>query len=363
MDTKKKSSLSHRPHGHPPVRSKVGVLFLNLGTPDAPTPKALYRYLKEFLSDPRVIELPTWRRWLVLHLFVLPFRPKQSAELYKKVWTEEGSPLRTMTYRQASLLKEELSKRFEDDIEVEVGMRYGNPSIPHALSELKKRGVERLLVLPLYPQYSGTTTSSTFDAVFDELKKWRVVPELRTITSFYDDPDYIQALANSVRRKWEKEGEPEKLLISFHGIPQRYFTSGDPYYCHCQKTARLLAEALNLPKERYVVTFQSLFGKEEWLRPYTDETMKELGKSNLRCLDVVCPGFVSDCLETLEEVNELNRHFFLDAGGKEYRYIPCLNDDPELVSLLANLVSRHLQGWPITEQALSTVKRASQATF
>jgi ferrochelatase len=332
----------HHAHGE---SSATGVLVAHLGTPDAPTAPALKRYLREFLSDPRVIELPRWKWLPVLHLVVLTRRPKRSAALYRKIWTPQGSPLLLLTRAVAARLAQELGRRVASPLHVAVGMRYGNPSMGAALRELADKGCRRILVFPLYPQYSGTTTASTFDAAFAELATWRFMPELRTITSYHDDPGYVGALAASIRDSWRERGRAEKLLFTFHGIPRRYFEAGDPYFCHCQKTARLAAEALALAPGDYEVTFQSLFGKEEWLRPYTDETMKRLGAARLASVDVTCPGFSVDCLETLEEIDGENREFFTHAGGGDYRYIPCLNERPDHIAALADVAMRHLGGW------------------
>jgi protoporphyrin/coproporphyrin ferrochelatase len=329
-------------HGEVPA---FGVLLANLGTPDAPDSSALRRYLREFLLDPRVIEMPRALWWLILHLFVLTTRPPKSAALYKKVWTAEGSPLLVITNRQAAALQDVLRREIGTPVHVAVGMRYGNPSARSALRELAGKGCRRLLVLPLYPQYSAVTTGSTIDAVAAELTTWRWVPEIRTIHHYHDDPAYIRALAASIHELWQREGPPEKLLFSFHGIPKRYFLAGDPYFCESHKLARLAAEELQLPREQWSVSFQSLFGKEEWLKPYTDKTITELAKSGLRKLDVVCPGFAADCLETIEEIDEQNREIFLHAGGERYRYIPALNDRPDHVRVIADLVHRNLQGW------------------
>src|SRR5688500_17924891 len=267
----------------------VGVLLANLGTPDAADTPALRRYLREFLLDPRVIEMsrPLW--WLILHLFVLPFRPKKSAELYKKVWTPEGSPLLVISRRQTAAIEKALRAETGTPVHVALGMRYGNPSLKAALRELAEKSCRRILVLPLYPQYAAVTTGSTFDAVSAELALWRWVPEIRFINHYHDDPAYIRALAASIREAWADGGPAEKLLFSFHGIPQRYFLPGDPYFCQCQKLARLAAAELGLPKERWDVSFQSLFGKEEWLKPYTDKTLIAMAKSGIRSLDVACP--------------------------------------------------------------------------
>lgn len=323
----------------------VGVLLANLGTPDAPDTPALRRYLREFLLDPRVIEMsrPLW--WLILHLFVLPFRPKKSAELYKKVWTAEGSPLLVISRRQAEAFERALRARTGTPVHVALCMRYGNPSVRAALRELAEKGCRRILVLPLYPQYAAVTSGSTFDAVAAELRAWRWVPELRVLQHYHDEPGYVRALAATVREAWADGSQPDKLLFSFHGIPQRYFDAGDPYFCHCQKTARLVAEELGLTRDRYEVSFQSLFGKEEWLKPYTDKTMQAMARAGVRSLDVICPGFSADCLETLEEIDEQNREIFLHAGGERYRYIPALNDRPDHIRFLADLALRNLHGW------------------
>ncbi len=328
-------------HGTPPA---VGVLLSNLGTPDEPTAPALRRYLREFLSDPRVIELPRFQWWLILNLFILTTRPRKSAELYRKVWTAEGSPLLAVGRRQQAGIETLLRQRFGGPLHVALGMRYGEPSIRRALRELEARGCRRILVVPLYPQYFSGTVGSTFDAVADELKTWRWVPELRFVQHYHDEPGYITALAASVRETW-REYEPEKLLLSFHGIPQRYFDAGDPYFCECQKTARLLTTALGLERSRWEISFQSLFGKEEWVKPYTDRTVQALARSGVRSLDVLAPGFSADCLETLEELDGLNREYFTHAGGERFRFIRCLNDRPDHVAFLADLIGQKLHGW------------------
>ena len=323
----------------------IGVLVSNLGTPAAPTARALRPYLREFLSDPRVIELPRALWWLLLNLFVLPRRPRQSAALYRKVWRPDGSPLLVLTRRLAAGLAERLEARARLPIRLALGMRYGKPSLAAAARELADAGCRRLLVLPLYPQYSATTTASTFDALFAELATWRWVPELRTVAGYHDEPAYADALAATVRELWQREGEAERLVMSFHGMPRRYFESGDPYYCHCQNTARRVAARLGLADGRWLVTFQSRFGREEWLRPYTDETLRALPGQGVRSVDVLSPAFAVDCLETLEELDGLNREIFEHAGGERYRYVPCLNDRADHLALLTDLVLRHLAGW------------------
>jgi ferrochelatase len=323
----------------------VGVLLTNLGTPDSPEPGDVRRYLKEFLWDPRVVEMarPLW--WLVLNLVILNTRPRRSAAAYRKIWTDEGSPLLLIARRQAAALQSLLDAGDGPPIRVALAMRYGNPSIASALAELEQAGARRILVLPLYPQYSATTTASTFDAVASELRRWRWLPELRFVNHYHDDPAYIAALAQSVREYWAANGEPEKLLLSFHGIPQDYFLAGDPYFCECHKTGRLLAEALQLPADRWQLSFQSRLGPKQWLQPYTDQTLQALAGGGIGKVHVICPGFSTDCLETLEEIAIENRDTFLAAGGSDYGYIPCLNDDTAHIGMMRDLVMRHSQGW------------------
>jgi ferrochelatase len=328
------------------VPEALGVLLLNLGTPEAPTVSAVRRYLAEFLSDPRVVELPRPLWWMILHGVILRVRPRRSAEAYQSVWQEQGSPLLTIARRQVATLQECLSARMPGPVKVELAMRYGKPSVRSALARLREANARRLLILPLYPQYSGTTTASTFDAVTRELSTWRWLPELRFVNQYHDAPGYIAALADSVRAYWAENGEPDRLLFSFHGIPREYLDKGDPYHCQCQKTARLTADALGLAKGRWQVSFQSRVGRKEWLRPYTDELLMEWGAQGVRSVQVICPGFSADCLETLEEIAVENRDYFLGAGGSSYGYIPALNDATPHVDALADLVQRHTAGWP-----------------
>lgn len=330
-------------HGSQPA---IGVLLTNLGTPDAATPAALRRYLAEFLWDPRVVEMPRPLWWMILHLIILRIRPSRAARSYQTVWTEEGSPLLVHARAQADAVRSVLARRLPGPVQVALGMRYGNPSIASALEELRSAGVERLLVLPLYPQYSASTTASTLDAVLDVFRRRRRIPDLRFIAHYHDDPGYIRAIANSIQEHWNQHGRAEKLLFSFHGIPQRYFVNGDPYHCHCHKTARLVAEILQLAEDEWMLTFQSRFGREEWLKPYTDHTLKDLAGNGVKSVQVVCPGFSADCLETLEEIGEENKGYFLEAGGERFGYIPALNTRPDHIEALADLVCRQLQGWP-----------------
>lgn len=314
----------------------TAVVLVNLGTPDAPTAPAVRRYLKQFLSDSRVVEIPKAVWWFILNGIILPIRAKKSAEKYASIWTNEGSPLRRHTEKQALLLQGYLGERGHR-VKVAYAMRYGSPSVPEVLEQLKKDGCDRILVVPAYPQYSGTTTASIYDALFSHLRLTRNLPELRIIKHYHDDVGYIRALAQSVHAHWEKNGRPNLLVMSFHGVPKRTLMLGDPYHCECYKTARLLASELGLTQDQYLVTFQSRFGKAEWLQPYTAPTLQKLAKEGVNRVDVMCPGFTSDCLETLEEIAMEARHDFLTAGGKEFHYIPCLNDSPDWIHAMASL--------------------------
>jgi len=330
------------PHGQP---ARTAIVYCNLGTPDEPSAPALRRYLAEFLGDPRVVEIPKLVWWPILHSIILRTRPKKSAAKYASVWLPEGSPLKVWTDKQATLLRGYLGERGHQ-VTVRYAMRYGNPSIASVLDELKAQGVTRVLVLPAYPQYSGTTTASVIDAVTAWSQPVRSLPELRFVNRYHDDPGYIKALARTIRAHWAAQGQGDHLVMSFHGVPERTLHLGDPYHCECRKTARLLAEQLGLAPERYTLTFQSRFGKAKWLEPYTEPTLVAMAKKGLKNVDVVCPGFTSDCLETLEEINMEAREAFLHAGGQQFQYIPCVNDSPEWIRALADLAERHLQGWP-----------------
>lgn len=325
---------------------KTAILLVNLGTPDAATAPAVRRYLREFLWDPRVVEIPRAVWWLVLHAFILPFRPKRSAAKYAMVWTPEGSPLKVFTERQAKLLRGLLGHRGRPAT-VEYAMRYGSPAVGDVLDRLVAAGCDRVLVLPLYPQYSAATTASTIDAVGAWAAKRRDLPELRFVKDYHDDPVYIDALAARVRHGWNGAGREADvhLVLSFHGIPSRSIRLGDPYAAQCERTARLLAARLGLADDRWTCSFQSRFGRAEWLKPYTAEVLADLARRKVGRVAVFCPGFPADCLETLEEIGIEGKQAFLAAGGAHYASIPCLNDDPAWIAALADLATRHTTGW------------------
>ncbi|MCU7810362.1 MAG: ferrochelatase [Candidatus Thiodiazotropha sp. (ex Notomyrtea botanica)] len=324
----------------------LGILLVNLGTPDEPTTPAVRRYLAEFLSDPRIVAIPRFLWMIILHGIVLRVRPKRSAEAYRSVWSDEGSPLLVISKKQQAALKEAVKPRLGGNVTLALGMRYGNPSIPNTLEQLRKQNVQRLLVLPLYPQYSATTTASIFDAITNELQRWRWIPEIRFIHRYHQEPAYIAALSDSIREYRQQEGEANKLLFSFHGIPRDYYESGDPYPDECHATAQAVVENLGLSEDQWQVSFQSRFGAQEWMKPYTDETLKQWGTEGIESVQVVCPAFSADCLETLEEIAQENRDYFLEAGGQSYAYIPALNDRPDHIAMLADLVVKHASGWP-----------------
>ncbi len=327
---------------------KLGVLITNLGTPESPTPASLRKYLAEFLWDPRVVEFPRPLWWLVLNLIILRVRPKSSAATYSKIWTQDGSPLMMYTKAQCAALQKKMA---EDDqssqIVVDFAMRYGSPSIESVLMDMQNKNVTRLLVLPLYPQYSGTTTGSTFDAIASVCKKLRWIPELRFINQYADNEKYIQACANRITQYWQQHKKSERLLFSFHGLPKRYLLAGDPYHCQCYKTARLIAQKLQLDESTWQVAFQSRFGREEWLQPYTDKTLESMPANKISSVDVFCPGFSADCVETLEEINILNRDIFIQAGGDDFNYIPALNECEDHIDAIYDLIMQHMQGWPL----------------
>jgi protoporphyrin/coproporphyrin ferrochelatase len=324
---------------------RVGILLTNLGTPQAPQKRELRTYLKEFLSDPRIVEVPRLLWWFILNGIILNIRPARSAKSYRKVWTEQGSPLLVHTRNQAQALQLAMSERCGEQVIVDFAMRYGEPAIASAVQGMLERGVRKLLVLPLYPQYSCSTTASTFDALAADFTRRRWLPELRFVTHYHDHPAYIATLADSVRAHWEQNGRADKLLFSYHGEPRSYLDKGDPYHCECLKTARLLAAALGLTEAEHMTVFQSRFGREEWLQPYTDETLKTLPGQGVKSVQVICPGFSSDCLETLEEIAMENRDYFLEAGGERFEYIPCLNSEPGHITALARLAQEQMSGW------------------
>lgn len=325
--------------------AEAAVVLVNLGTPDAPTPRAVRRYLAQFLSDPRVIEKPRWLWQLILRGVILRIRPRRSAHAYARIWTAQGSPLLIHSQAVRAALDVHLRDRCAGPVSVHLAMRYGEPALAGVLAELNARGVRRLLLLPLYPQYSATSTGAVIDALADAMKTLRWPPELRTINDYHDDPAHIAALARSVRAHWESHGRADRLLLSFHGIPQSYVDAGDPYLVQCRSTAALLSRELDIAADAVVVAFQSRVGREEWLKPYTDVTLRELAASGVGSVQVLCPGFAVDCLETLEEIAMENRDAFLAAGGRRYEYIPALNDSAAQVDALAALALRHAQGW------------------
>ena len=326
--------------------AEAAVVLVNLGTPDAPTPSAVRRYLAQFLSDPRVIEEPRWLWQLILQGVVLRLRPRRSARAYARIWTAQGSPLMVHSEALRAALDTHLRERCAGPVSVHLAMRYGSPALGDVLTGLNARGVRRLVLLPVYPQYSATSTGAVIDALADAVKTLRWPPELRTINDYHDDPAHIAALARSVRTHWESHGRADRLLLSFHGIPQRYVEAGDPYLAHCRATAAALSRELGIAGDAVVVAFQSRVGREEWLKPYTDVTLRELAAAGVGSVQVLCPGFAVDCLETLEEIAMENRDVFLAAGGRRYEYIPALNDSPAQVDALADLVLRNAQGWP-----------------
>lgn len=330
---------------------RIGVLICNLGTPEAPKTGPLRRYLREFLSDPRVVEAPRLLWWFVLNGIILRVRPRRSAAAYAKVFTPEGSPLMLHTRAQAFALQENLAEKGRQDILVDYAMRYGKPAMKDVMQSMFDKGVRKLLVLPMYPQYSGSTAGSVFDALAQDFLGRRWLPDLRFIAHYHDYPPYIEAAAARIREHWGSHGRADKLLFSYHGVPKRYLDNGDPYHCECHKTSRLIAEALGLSAGEYLTTFQSRFGREEWLQPYTDKTLEAFPGQGVKSVQVFCPGFSADCLETLEEIGEENREFFLHAGGERYEYISALNARPDHIEALSTLVLEQLQGWQVGPDA------------
>jgi len=346
------------PYQHSQI-ARTGILLINLGTPEAPTAKALRPYLKEFLSDRRVVEIPRPIWWLILNGIILNTRPKKSAEKYASIWRPEGSPLKHFTARQAELLGAELARRSTQPIVVEYAMRYGQPSVDARIRAMKAQGVDRILLLPLYPQYAASSTGSALDAAWHSLLRQRNPPEVRALKHFHADAGYIDALKQNVQAYWAEHGQPDVLVMSFHGIPRRSLDLGDPYHCECHRTGRLLAEALELAPAQYRVSFQSRFGRAEWLQPYTVATLEALGKQKTGRVDVICPGFIADCLETLEEIAMEGKEIFQEAGGKDYRYIPALNDQPVWIDALANLALSQMGGWLAPADTESNLSQAA----
>ena len=342
-------------------RPEIGVLVCNLGTPAAPDASSVRKYLAEFLSDKRVVELTDWLWKPILHGVILRIRPGRSAAAYQKVWGEEGSPLLDISKRQAEAIQIALDRENTNSFTVELGMRYGEPSIASALQNLRAKQVRKIIVLPLYPQYASATTGSVFDAVASELTSWRWVPELHFVNEYYSDSRYLDALAESIEKHWQDHGRNERLLMSFHGIPEEYFLAGDPYYCHCQATARELAARLSLDEQRWQITFQSRVGRQRWLQPYTDLTVEKFAREGVKSLDVVCPGFSADCLETLEEIAMQNAEIFQAHGGQQLNYIGALNDNDAHVNFLSSLIREHCQSW-LQNQQTDSLSDADERT-
>ena len=322
------------------MQTKVGVLITNLGTPEAPTKKALRPYLKEFLSDPRVIETPKLIWQVILNGVILNTRPAKSAKSYKSVWTDSGSPLYDIAKKQQAQLAKALP-----NLVVGLAMRYGNPSIESQLIKMRDQGVRKILIFPMYPQYCAATTASTFDKVAQVLTKWRWIPEVRFINEYYQDELYVEALANSIKAFRKEHGTPDLTVFSYHGIPKAYLDKGDPYHCFCHATTRLVKEHLALTDNDVMTTFQSRFGPAQWLRPYTDEVLKELPGKGIKNIHIIAPAFSADCLETIEEIDQENREYFMESGGESYNYIPCLNDSEDHIKLFTKLIKQHTQGW------------------
>ncbi|GAA5139272.1 ferrochelatase [Thalassotalea piscium] len=324
------------------TKAKTAILLTNLGTPEAPTAKALRTYLREFLSDPRVVEIPRLIWLMILHGIILRIRPKKSAKLYETIWTEEGSPLLVIGKALTNKVNQAISAKYQDEVVVDLAMRYGEPSISKALDNFQQQGVQNIIVLPLYPQYAGPTTGSTFDAVFNSVKTWRWIPSIHFISSYHDHPLYIKALANSVNEHVAQFGKPDKFVLSYHGMPKLFLDQGDPYYCFCHKTTRLLIAELGWQEGDYIMSFQSRFGKAEWLKPYTDETLETLAQQGNKHVAIISPAFSADCLETLEELAHENKETFIEAGGEEYHYIGALNDRDDHCQMVLDIVEQHL---------------------
>jgi ferrochelatase len=341
------------PDFHRDGAERIGILLVNSGTPASPEPAEVRKFLAGLLGDPRVVELPRFLWLPILHGLILPFRPRRSARKYRKIWTAHGSPLLDFSQRLRTELTSTLAQRMLAPLSIELGMLYGSdPTVPQALARLRESGAQRILVVPLFPQYCGATTAAVYDQVNAELKRWRWLPELRFIAEYHDYPSYVDALRASVTQHWELHGKTQHLLISFHGIPERFFHKGDPYFCKCQKTARLLADELMLKDNEWSVSFQSRFGPDGWLKPYTSKVLQDMPGRGTRRVTVICPGFAVDCLETLEEIDMENRELFMQAGGEQFQYVPALNARPEHSRFLADLIAQHCQGWTHVEFGL-----------
>lgn len=325
-----------------PKLKKIGILMVNLGTPDSPTVPAVKQYLKEFLWDRRVVEIPRLVWWVVLNLIILNIRPPKSAALYKKIWLDQGSPLLVFSEELGRSLQQDLNERFPNRFRVEIAMRYGSPSIQQGMKNLKDTGVDQYLILPLYPQYSSTTVGSVFDAVSDVLQTWQHIPTFKFVSGYHDNLVYIRSISKQIKAQWDQTGQGECLLFSFHGLPEKSITAGDPYYHQCKHTAKLIAEDLSLNEQQWKLVFQSRFGMAEWLKPYCSEVLKQLSREGIKVVDVVCPGFAVDCLETLEEIAITNRQLFLQSGGSDFRYIPALNCEQTHVDILDALIAENL---------------------
>ena len=347
-------------HGDAP---KIGIILANLGTPDAPDAKSLRKYLGQFLMDRRVVEIPRFIWCWILHCIILVIRPRASAKKYRQIWTSKGSPLLVNAKKQRSLLQKEIKKMTAQPIEVELGMSYGNPSMASAFNKLRAKNCTKILLFPLYPQYAASSSASAMDSLWRVLLRSRNVPEIRTIRNYHDHPAYIEALKQSVLKYWSKFGKPSKLIMSFHGVPKKSLMQGDPYHCECHKTGRLLAEALKLKDDQYKVCFQSRFGKAEWLKPYFSDVISALGKAKEKNVHVICPGFSSDCLETLEEINMEGMEIFKENGGVEYSYIPSLNGNPEWIHAMHEIVNTHMHGWIIPNWSIKKQNKDSQTTI
>jgi ferrochelatase len=338
----------------------TGVLLVNLGTPEQANPRAVRKYLAEFLADPRVVEMPRilWR--LILHGIILRVRPGPVAKNYAKIWTEQGSPLMVKSQAVADKLQAKLDQALPGPVHVALAMRYGQPSIASGLEQLRDKYIERLLVIPMYPQYSATTTAAIFDEVSHQLQSWRWLPQFRMLMHYHDHPRYIRAIADQIQHSLEENGKPDKLILSFHGIPQRYHKAGDPYYCQCQKTARLVSESLSLAKQDWMLCFQSRFGREPWLQPYLDKTLEAMPAQGIKSVQIIAPGFAADCLETLEELALQNHETFKQHGGESYHYIPALNDSDAQIELLLALIREETRGWPETDSECQPVDVTSR---